>query len=214
MENNTPDKQTRLDIEATQDKAIAKVNKRVIYFSAIAILVVLVCAGAGYWWYASQDAKYTEEIGRADIQENDSVKFEMYKKIADAGSFKANERAKLNVAIKYYKDGKYEDALKYLDGVSVKSEVIQTGVYALQGDCYANLKKYDDAVKCFGKALDSADDNPQLVPFVLVKMANIYRVQKNYEKEYEVYNTLRTDYPGFVYDIDKYYERAKAAAGK
>lgn len=201
-------------VEAVQDAGVAKVSKKILIWSCVALAVVLVVAGVGYWWHQNGTQKAAEAIGKADMEQNDSVRFEMYKKIADDGSFKANERAKLMTAIKYYNDGKYEDALKYLQDASVSSPVIQTGAYSLEGDCYANLGKLDDALKAFNKALGEADDNPQLVPFVLVKMANIYRAQKNYEKEYEVYSTLRTDYPGFVFDVDKYYERARVAAGK
>ena len=49
---------------------------------------------------------------------------------------------------------------------------------------------------------------------MLFKQANIYREQKNYEKEFECYSAIRTDYPAFMQDIDKYYERARQAAGK
>lgn len=212
MENKQP--QSSLQIEAKQDAAIASVNKKLIIWSLAAIAVVLVIAGIGYWWYTSQNEKWNDAISAADIEQNDSIRFAKYKEIADGGSFKANERAKIVVATRYYEEGKYKEALEYLDKTSVGSNVIQTGVYSLQGDCYANLDQLDDALKYFNKALSEADGNPQLVPFVLVKMANIYRVQKNYEKEYEVYSTIRTDYPGFMYDIDKYYQRAKAAAGK
>lgn len=215
MENKTPNQsETRLNIEATQDSAIAKVNKKVIYVSIIAILVVLGVAAIGYWIYKSGNDKANEAIGKADIEQNDSIKMAMYKQLADDGSYAANERAKLVVATRYYSEGKYQEAINYLDKASVKSQIIQTGAYTLKGDCYANLDKLDEALKCYNDALDEADNNPQLVPFVLVKMANIYRAQKNYEKELGVYTTIRTDYPGFMNDIDKYYERAKAAAGK
>lgn len=215
MEQNKDIKPDSLPaVEAIQDKAIAGVNKKVIIWTLVIIAVILVAGGIFYWLHSAGTAKENEQIGAADVEQNDSIRFSMYKKLADEGSYKAADRAKLMVAAKYYQDGKYQEALKYLDGVKVSSPVIQTGVYSLQGDCYANLNKLDDALKSFNKALDEADDNEQLVPFVLVKIANIYRAQKNYEKEYECYTTLRTDYPGFLYDVDKYYERAKAAAGK
>lgn len=197
-----------------QDNAIARVNKKVIIWSLIAIAVLLIGGGIAYWVHTTRDKEGKEAIGAADIEQNDSTRFAMYKKIADGPSSTARDRARLMTAVKYYEDGKYQEAINYLDGTSVGSEIIQTGVYSLKGDCYANMDKLDDALACFNKALGEASDNPQLVPFILVKMANIYRAQKNYEKEYEVYSTLRTDYPGFMYDVDKYYERAKAAAGK
>lgn len=216
MEQNKTEKQPMglKEVEAVQDAGIARVNKKVVVWSLVAIVVILVIGGIVYWVHQSGSEKANEAIGKADIEQNDSIQFAMYKKIADDGSYKANERAKLMVAIHYYQDGKYKEALEYLDKASVDSKIIETGIYSLKGDCYANLDQLDQAAKCFNKALDEADDNPQLVPFILVKLANIYRAQKKYEQEYEVYSTLRTDYPGFIYDVDKYYERARVAAGK
>lgn len=210
--NNAPLEEPR--VEEIRDLAVAKVNKKIIVWSLIAIAVLLVVAGVGYWMHSAGEKKAQEAIGAADIELNDSIKFEMYKKVADDGSYKPNERAKLMVAIKYYQDGKYKEALEYLDGVSVSSDIIGAGALSLQGDCYANLGKLDDALKCYSSALDEANSNPQIVPFILVKEANVYRAQKDYEREYDVYETIRRDYPNFMYDVDKYYERAKAAAGK
>lgn len=205
-------------VEAVQDAGVAKVSKKILIWSCVALAVVLVVAGVGYWWHQNGTQKAAEAIGKADMEQNDSVRFEMYKKIADDGSFKANERAKLMTAIKYYNDGKYEDALKYLQDASVSSPVIQTGAYSLEGDCYANLGKLDDALDCYNKAVSASDNNPQVAPFVLVKEANIYREQKKYDKEYEAYEKIFNNYPEYVmglnFDIRKYAERAKAQAGK
>lgn len=216
MEENKSTQQPKgvLEVQAEREATMARIDKKLITWTLAAIAVVLVAAGVWYWSYTSGSEKENTEIGAADVEQNDSTKYAMYKKLADNGSYKAADRAKLMTAIKLYNDGKYNDAIKYLDGVKAGSNIIQTGVYSLQGDCYANTGKLDEALKCFDSALDEADENPQLVPFVLVKLANIYRAQKNYEKEYEVYSTLRTDYPGFMYDVEKYYERAKTAAGK
>lgn len=202
------------EIQAVQDAGIAAVSKKIIIWSLIAIAVVLVIGGGIYWFHKSGENKANEAIAAADIEMNDSIKYVMYKKIADDGSYKANERAKLMVAIKYYQDGKYQDAIKYLDDASVDSPIIEAGALSLQGDCYANLGKLDEALKYFNKALDAADDNSQIVPYLLVKIANVYRAQKNYEKEYEAYVSIRTEYPGYMPDVDKYIERARIAAGK
>jgi tetratricopeptide (TPR) repeat protein len=215
MENKNPNNPVNLaEDQELRDLEIAQKSKKIITWSVIGVIIVLAIGGLFYWLHASGESKAAEAIGAADIEMNDSVQFAMYKKIADDGSYKANERAKLMVAIKYYQDGKYKEALAYLDNVSVGSDLIQTGAYTLKGDCYANLNKLDDALKCFNEALSEADNNPQLVPFILFKEANIYRAQKNYDKELDALTTIRQQYPDYILDIDKYYERAKAAAGK
>lgn len=208
MENKQAQTPSNKGAEATQEAGIIRVSKKIITWSVIAIAAVLVIAGTGYWIYQSGNNKANEAIAAADTEMNDSIQMEMYKQIAADGSYKANERAKLMVAIRYFNDGQYEDALNYLKDASVSSSIIQTGVHSLEGDCYANLNKYDEALKAFNKALDAADDNGQLIPFLMVKMANIYRAQQNYTKEAEIYAELRKEHPGFLYDVDKYYERA------
>lgn len=214
-QNNNQQEPSMAKVQSEKDNAIARVNKKVIIVSIIGILVVLAIAGGFMWYRTSQINAVNERIGMADVEMNDSTQFNMYKAIADeSGSYDANQRARLNVAIKYYNEGKYQEALNYLDKANPGSDIIKVGAITLKGDCYANLKKYDEALAQYEKALSVANENPQLTPFILVKEANIYRVQKNYDKELEAYTTIRRDYPVFLADIDKYYERAKAAAGK
>ena len=82
----------------------------------------------------------------------------------------------------------------------------------------ANLNKLDEAVSEYENAVNKANGNPMITPFILIKMANVYAQQKNYAKEYECYNTIRTDYQAYVQqariNIDKYVERARIRAGK
>lgn len=215
MENKalTPEAQ-----QEAQNKARAQRNKKIAIFSAIAIVVVLIIAGAVYFLHSNSVDKANEAIGLADIETNDSIRTAMYQKIADDGSTAANERAQLMVAIKAYNDSNYTKALEYLEKPSVSSEIIGAGVYSLKGDCYVNLNKLDEAISEYEKAVSKADGNPTITPFVLIKMANVYAQQKNYAKEYECYNTIRTDYQAYVQNarinIDKYIERARIRAGK
>lgn len=216
MENktfNTPEAQ-----QEAREQAHAQRNKKIFIFSSIAILVVLVIAGAVYFLHSNAVSKANDAIGLADIETNDSIRAAMYQKIADDGSTAANERAQLMVAIRAYNDSNYVKAIEYLDKTSVSSEIIGAGVYSLKGDCYANLNKLDDAISEYENAVSKADGNPTITPFILIKMANIYAQQKNYAKEYECYNTIRTDYQAYVqqagFNIDKYVERARVRAGK
>lgn len=215
MENKalTPEAQ-----QEAQNKARAQRNKKIAIFSAIAIVVVLIIAGAVYFLHSKSVDNANEAIGLADIETNDSIRTAMYQKIADDGSTAANERAQLMVAIKAYNDSNYTKTLEYLEKPSVSSEIIGAGVYSLKGDCYVNLNKLDEAISEYEKAVSKADGNPTITPFILIKMANVYAQQKNYAKEYECYNTIRTDYQAYVQNarinIDKYIERARIRAGK
>lgn len=201
-------------VEAVQGAGIARVNKKVIIWSLVAIVVVLAIAGGMYWSYYSGNKKANEAIGKADMEQNDSIRFEMYKKIADDGDYDANNRARVMVAGHYYEQGKYEEALKYLDKADLDGERVEAGICLLKGDCYANLNKLDEAINCYNEALKEANNNPAIMPYCMLKLANVYRAQKKYDKEYEEYLKIQSQYPSFMGDIDKYVERAKIQAGK
>ena len=201
-------------VEAVQTAGIARVNKKIIIWSAVAIVAVLAIAGGLYWSHYSGTKKANEAIGKADMEQNDSIRFEMYKKIADDADYDANNRARIMVAGHLYKDGKYQEALNYLDKADMNGERLEAGICLLKGDCYANLNKLDDALGCYNDALKKADNNPAIMPYVMLKLANVYRAQKKYDKEYEEYLQIQSQYPAFMGDIDKYVERAKIQAGK
>ena len=195
----------------------AKNNRNSIIM--VCILVVLIIFGLILYFFIanSNSAKADEAVGRADMAQNDSIALVLYKEAADMGH-KGGARASANVAIRLYKEGNYEEALTYLKKADLKDKVAATGVYLLTGDCYVNLKQYPEALKAYDKALAKADGNPALAPLALIKKADIYRAEKNYEAEYQALKTIVEEYPQFEQssnaDIRKLYERAKISAGK
>ncbi len=158
-------------------------------------------------------------IGQADLEMlvgNDSTALVQYQQVADEYSYEAGNRAALNSAILLYKKGKYQEALDYLSKYSSKENVIGATAKSLEGDCYVNLDKLDEAISCYEKAVKISDKNPALTPYFLMKEANVYNAQKNYAKEAEAYQTIIDEYPGFGnrmnIDFEKYVERANALA--
>lgn len=213
MEQNKP---TAQQVEQTDDIiAKARANKKGIMLCVIVLLVVVIIAMI--WLLVAQNGsrKADELVAKADIAQNDSVALALYTDAAQAG-YKSGNRAKAEVAIRLYRDGKYEEAIKYLDDCSLDSEIAEAGVYSLKGDCYANLEQYDKAVSNYQKAISKANGNPEIVPLVLVKEAGIYRVQGKYADEAKAYKTILDDYPKYAQsiriDIRKFYERAAAQA--
>ena len=197
-----------------------KRNKKIFIFSAIGVGVIGVILAVVFTVRHFGSKTQDENIGKADIaaltaQDSTEQAKSMaeYKKVADDGSYKANERAQLYVAADFYQKGKYKEALEYLDKPSVSSDIIEACIYSLKGDCYVNLKEYDKAFDCYDDAIESADNNPVLTPFILKKKANLFHEQKKYGDEFACYETIRREYPAAI-DIEKYYERAKKLAGK
>ncbi len=183
-------------------------------------VILLVCAiAACIWVFVHQNgtAKADEKIALADIEQNDSVATTLYAEAAKAG-YKSGNRAKVEMGIRLFRQGKYEEAIKYLDDASIDDNIVAAGVEALKGDCYVNLQQLDKALGCYDDAISEADKNPQIVPLMLIKKANIFREQKNYAAEAKAYKAILDDYPRYAQgsqtDIRKYYERAEAQAEK
>lgn len=129
--------------------------------------------------------------------------------------YKSGNRAKAEMGIRLYRQEKYKEALEYLNDCTLDDEVAAPGVYALAGDCHVNLGELDQALKSYSKAISAADENPEIVPFILIKEANIYRSQGNFKAEAKAYKEIIDEYPSYVantrLDIKKYYERALAS---
>lgn len=149
---------------------------------------------------------------------NDSIAAAQYKEVADKFGGDAANLAALSAAEAFYNEGKYEEAVNYLKKFSSKDAVLDANAMVLTGDCYVNLKKYDDAISAYQQAVRKADGNPQIVPRVLLKEANVYDEQKKYDKALECYSIIKKDFPdyrlGNGIDIDAYIARENARLGK
>lgn len=208
--------QTLLGVEAQRDNAIAKVNKKVIIGCVAGIVALLIGGGIWYWVHSSNVNKAADQFVEAMFFQPDSAKqMASLKALADDNTNAPNQAAALTYAGRLYQAGKYDEAAKYLEKADPSSDVVNVARLCLLGDCQVNLDKKEEAMKSYEKALDEADNNPVLSPYVLFKQASLYRAQNKFDKEFECIDNIRTNYPNFLNpEIEKYYERAKAAAGK
>ncbi len=215
MEKNTP---TPEQVDASEEiLAKARANRKSIMWGLITAFVIIIAVLIYMFVSQAGSRKADELVAKADAEQVDSLALGLYKNAAEAG-YKSGNRAAAEAGIRLYREGKYEEALKYLDDASLDDNIAAAGVYALQGDCHVNLDQLDQALKCYNKAISKADKNPEIVPFILIKEANIYRAQQDYANEAKCYDTILKDYPEYVrssrVDIKKYYERAAAQAQK
>lgn len=193
-------------------------NKKAMGIAMGAILVVACLTFA--WLYLIKiptGNKAMEAYNKVEISAlgNDSIAAAGYKKVADEyGSTKAGKLAALSAAETLYDSGKYDEAVKYLKKFSSKDKVADANAQILLGDCYVNLKKYDDAIAAFKTAVKKADGNPQIGPRALLKQAVVYDEQKKFGDALKCYETIKKDYPQFSLgnglSIDSYIEREKA----
>lgn len=197
-------------------------NKKIIYWGVGAILVVA-CFTLSYLFiyhnphleesYEAYNKVETVALG------NDSIAAAQYKQVAD--KYKGDDAGKLaalSAGEALYNLGKYQEAADYLKRFSSKDEVLEANALALTGDCYVNLKKYDEALGYYQQAVRKANNNGQIVPRVLLKEANVYDEQKKYDKALECYELIKSGYPEFQFgngmDIDAYIARENARLGK
>lgn len=212
MENLRPDAQ---EVDKTEEiLAKAQANKKTIMYCLVAAAVCVIAVLAYILIAQSGSRKADELVAKADAAQNDSIALALYAEAADAG-YKSGNRAKAEMGIRLYRDGKYEEALNYLDDCSLDDEIAEAGVETLKGDCYVNLDQLDKALSSYKSAISDADKNPEIVPFVLIKMANIYREQGDFDAEAKAYKQIIDDYPSYLnttrMDIRTYYQRALAS---
>lgn len=195
-------------------------NKKSVIWYAVALLVVI-GLGLGYY-YGKKSAKEDagEMIGKADIelmQGNDSVALAQYQAVAAEYSNGVANRANLNAAILLYQKGKYEEALKAVENYDVEEELVGAASQSLKGDCLVNLKKYDEAVAAYDKAISVANGNELYAPVFMMKKATVLSAQQKYSEAAAIYQNIKDNYSKYVnayrVNIDKYIDRSNYLAG-
>lgn len=197
-------------------------NKKIIFWTAGVILVAAAFTLSYLFIYRNPRLeKSFEAYNKVELQTfaNDSLAAVQYKQIAD--QYKGNAAGKLaalSAGEALYNEGNYQEAAEYLSRFSSDDPVLNANALVLTGDCYVNLKKYDDAIDVYGKAIRKADGNSQIVPRVLMKEANVFDEQKKYDKALECYMTIKNDFPEFQLgnglEIDAYIARETVRLGK
>lgn len=155
-------------------------------------------------------ADYAMMTAMDSTQRADAVK--MYNKIADNSNSTEAQRAKIFSAGEAYAEGNYEAALNYIKDVNTKSPIVQTLKFCMEGDCYINLDKIDEGIAALKNAVSEADENPELAPYALQKLANAYRYKKDYKNELPILQELMKKYPDYNPQIESEIARAEALA--
>lgn len=200
-------------------------NKKIVYWTVGVIAVVAAFVLSYLFIYRNPRLENSwEAYNKVMLQQmkgelNDSTSAVAYQKVADQYSgTPAADVAALAASEAFYDQGNYDAAIKYLEKFDVSEPVMQAQGKVLLGDCYVNKgdKFYAKALEAYQSAIKTSDNNPQIVPVVLIKEANVYDAQKNYAKALECYEQIKTGYPKFQagMDIDAYIAREEARLGK
>ena len=170
-------------------------NKKYIYWIAGGIVVLaLIILGYVYGIHNPNMENAKAEIAKADMDLSlgkDSVALQEYLAVAANYSNDPANRASLNAAILLYKEGKYEEAAANIKNFDAEGTIVGPASQSLLGDCYVNLKKYDEAISAFDKAVSLSADNALYTPLFLLKKATVLRELKDFKAEAEILKTIK-----------------------
>lgn len=211
----------RMNAHLTDASSRVAENKKIILVAIGIILVVAAFVLSYLFIYKNPHVeKAFEAYNGVETQAyNDSIAAQQYMEVADNyGSDDAGKLAALSAGEALYNQGNYEEAVKYLKKFSSKDNLLESNALVLTGDCYVNLQNYDEAINYYQKAVRKADNNPQIVPRVLLKEANVYDAQGNFGKALECYRLIKENYPEFKLgngmEMDAYIAREIARMGE
>ena len=206
----------------TQSEAFLIKYKNAIIGGVVAVIIIV----AGFIMYKNLYAEPREEKAQAAVfkgQEyfeqdafeqalnGDSIGYAGFLKVADDYSgTKAANLAKAYAGICYAQLGKYEDAVKMLDGFDGSDQMVAPAILGAAGNCYAQLGQLDKAASTLLSAADKADNNT-LSPIFLLQAGEILVKQGKYDDAVNAYTKIKDKYfqSYQAMDIDKYIEQAK-----
>jgi tetratricopeptide (TPR) repeat protein len=128
---------------------------------------------------------------------------------------KSANLAKFYTGIIYLKQGKYEDAITYLNKFDSDDEFVGPMAKGGLGDAYMELGQKDKALDAY-LAAANLKDNDLTTSLYLMRAAFVYEDLGKFDKATELYEKIRTEHPKSTEarDIEKYIEQAKAKTSK
>lgn len=199
------------DAQVMLDKAQEKFeeNKSYIYIVLVALIVVV----GGFWWYNSNKETKTTEANALLWKVGDSFEngdFESaingkldangiqgvgYKSISENYSgTDAGEIAAYNLGVSYLNQGKFNEAVNALEGVSFGDEIVGAVAKGALGDAYFELGEADNAISSYSSAV-SHSDNEFTAPIYLKKLAIAQESVQDFKDAVATYTKLKEEYP-------------------
>ena len=131
------------------------------------------------------------------------------------GSTKVGNLANYYAGISSLKEGQYEDAISYLEDFDSDDRIVSVLAIGAIGDANMELGNTEEALE---KYLEASEMNPNdfTTPLFLLKAAQIYEFNKDYQKALEFYTKIRTEYYKTAQgrDAEKYIEKMKVLLNK
>ncbi len=131
--------------------------------------------------------------------------------IDDYGRTKAGKLARYYAGVSYLHQGKYKDAVKYLEDFSTDDPLLEPVKIGATGDAYAELGNKEKALKLYQEAAD-VNKNAFTTPIYYLKAGRLYESMGNKEKALEMFRMIKDKYPQSTegQTVDKYIARITA----
>lgn len=113
----------------------------------------------------------------------------------------------------YLQQGKFQEAIDYLEHYSAKDEITRVEAIGLLGDAYSELKQYDKAISQYREAA-TTNPNSFTSPLYLMKLALVYEATNNVPEAVKTYKNIKTEYWQFAQtqNIDAYIAKLEQKA--
>ena len=180
-------------------------NHRNVLLGILAVVVLAVVGGFGFYtWRNQQDSKAQASMFRAvSYWEADSLnkavkgdgKTPGLTTVANEyGNTKAGNLANFYAGVASLKQGKYKEALDFLEDFSSDDYLVQSRAYALMGDAQMELNKPKEAADLYAKAADH-NANEYFSPGYLLKEATARELANDNEGATKAYDRIISEYP-------------------
>jgi len=153
---------------------------------------------------AAYPAEMSFQKGNYDLALNGDGNVLGFEQIIEQYGSKAGKAVYLYAGACAVQTGKFEDAIAYLKKYNGKDAVMAARALSLEGDANVQLENYEEAVKCYDKAIAKADND--FTPTYLFKKGLACEKLGQNDKALESYKKINEKYPRSIeaYDIDRY----------
>mgnify|MGYP000088398523 CR=1 FL=1 len=180
-------------------------NKNNITIAGIALIIV----AAGIWYYTNQykpsvvreanessfmAMRYAQQDSLSKALNGDGMNLSL-KEVADEfGSTPSGNQATYLAGRALMAEGKFDEALDYLNDASFDDEILAAMVIALKGDCQSELGNYSEAGDVYMDAANKRT-NDMTTPYALMKAGVAYEEAGDLSDALSAYKRLFEDYP-------------------
>ncbi len=216
-------KEGELDLVSTWSKVEKYIdeNKNLVSGAGLALVIMI----AGLVWYqidlSSKNELATEKIFRAqNYFEIDSLNLALngdasgpgfLEIVEEYGGTKIGNLANYYVGMCYFKQGHYEESIKYLKEFDSDDMFAQSLAWASIGDAYSEIGDLKKSISFYKKAIYN-NPNELITPFLLMKTGLALEKNQNYSEAKKIFETIQTEYPQSTEgkSADKYIARVQA----